>query len=206
MASIQKAKTHCVHRWAAGSDSRGRTGNMSFIGPVGYSYATVVAVLYSEKKTCVIAGEGIHNSVSTRAHKSTFAYYARQQGYEIIEVDVPARYALAASPLETEDGVYVCHTAMDVTLSRKAQVVNRSRAEWPPPSKATRAVRYRDLLQYLERMNKIAGFIGYPSLRVEDLLSVECEWEAKNLEEHERKHQHGRVYIPPACPGPDNVL
>ena len=66
------------HKWARNTDpdKHGKQGNMSFRGMAAYSYATVVACKYPNKKgdggVCVIAGEGIRNSVYTMRHKRAF--------------------------------------------------------------------------------------------------------------------------------------
>ena len=143
--------TPCVHRWANTEDPQksGKTGNMHFAGFAIYSYNTVIAVKYPEKRTVLMAGEGIRNSSSTVGHKGKVRS-ALPDGWDVIIVDCD-QYGHDLSDIK---GVRRCHNGMKKTLAEKLAAVATSRKG------VSLGCRYQEYAYYLKKCNAVAEFLG----------------------------------------------
>ena len=144
--------THCAHRWANNEDPQksGKTGNMRFEGMAIYSYSTVIAVKYPKKRTVLMAGEGIRNSLSTVGHKGRVRA-ALSGAWKIVEVDCTIG---DGCELRTVNRVRICHDGMKKTLAKKLAAVAVSRKG------VSLGCRYQEYAYYLKKCNAVAEFLG----------------------------------------------
>ena len=159
---MSKPREHIAHRWAHNKNPKktGTQGNMSFKGMKIYSYSTVIAVKYPNKKgdggTCIFVGEGIYNSTTTMKHKSK-ASAALPPGWTRVTVDLPPReYSYGFSDGELivdKDGLKVCHKHMVERLKEKAQEVKDAK------SYSSRARKWKDFIWSRSTLEKLSTFL-----------------------------------------------
>lgn len=122
------------HKWARNTDpdKHGKQGNMSFQGMAACSYATVVAYKYPNKKgdggICVIAGEGIRNSSTTRRHKYAFVR-ALPESWTRIWVDLKQSYCYThGEDLTSMPGLRRAHEYGKTCVAELAEKVKNAKS------------------------------------------------------------------------------
>ena len=165
------------HKWArnADPDKHGKQGNMSFRGMAAYSYATVVARKYPNKKgdggVCVIAGEGIRNSVYTMRHKRAFQE-ALPASWTRIWVDLKQSSGYShGEDLTSMPGLRRAHEYGKTCVKELAEKVKNAK------SYAIRAKAWKEFQHKRERVNSLGRF-----LKRADLLPTQygLDWEAED--------------------------
>ncbi|MFA7254341.1 MAG: hypothetical protein WC107_07400 [Patescibacteria group bacterium] len=150
------------HIWARNEDPEyhKKQGNMSFEGLVAYSWSTVVAVKYPDKKrdhgTCVMVDDGIRNSGYTMRHKSHYRCALPHDLWTFVHVDVPAGgyYGCShANELKSIAGIRECYKYMLTLLAKKAKKVKEAKAY------SSRACAWVKFAMYLRKTNEVAVFL-----------------------------------------------
>lgn len=166
------------HKWARNTDpdKHGKQGNMSFRGMAAYSYATVVACKYPNRKgdggVCVIAGEGIWNSSYTMRHKYAFAG-ALPKSWTRIWVDLKQDYYCYTDgkDLASMPGLRRAHEYGKTCVKELAEKVKNAK------SYSIRAKAWKEFQHKRERVNSLGRF-----LKRADLLPTQygLDWDAED--------------------------
>lgn len=168
---MRKYRTDSIeHVWAHNTDPRKckRQGNMSFEGPAAYSWATIVAYKYPNKKgdggTVVMAGEGIQKSGYTSWHMEAYRC-ALDSNWRVIYADLPAAtYGYSRAPeLASIEGLRDCHDIMKKKLQKKVSAVKHAK------SYSSRAAKWREVKSYLDYLNDLTLFLNRKPVTLDDL-------------------------------------
>lgn len=174
---MSKSRQAIEHIWAHNKDPKasGQRGNKSFHGMAAFSWYTVVAVKYPDKKTVVIAGEGIRNSGYTLKHKHSYIN-AFSSKWNIIMVDLPPNGGQLSlgRELMTLDGLRKCHDWMRKELTTMAVGVTKA------TSYSSRATKWRTFMEYLSKVNILGTFLGRKSWD-EERFGLDYDAEEENL-------------------------
>ena len=166
------------HVWARNTDPdrHGKQGRKSFRGMAAYSYATVVACKYPDKKgdggVCVIAGEGIWNSSYTMRHKRAFQEALPKSWTRIWVDDLNSSYGYAdGRDLTSMPGLRRAHKYGKTCVAELAEKVKNAK------SYASRAKAWKEFQHKRERVNSLGRF-----LKRADLLPTQygLDWQAED--------------------------
>jgi hypothetical protein len=165
------------HKWARNTDpdKHGKQSKMSFRGMAAYSYATVVACKYPNKKgdggVCVIAGEGIRNSSRTMRHRLAF-HQALPISWTRIWVDLKQGYGYShGEDLTSMPGLRHTHEYGKTCVKELAEKVKKAK------SYAIRARAWEKFQYKRARVNDLGRF-----LKRDDLLPAQygLDWKAED--------------------------